>query len=281
MDLPPRAQYDVEAIPDSIEVAPNTDKWTHTICAGLLPFAAAAAGRDPNFKLGEEGSIEDVKKAIAEECVAFQRIDNELRDKLKTLESELRKLYPEADSEFAQLLDRCFEKLGAYRSLYFQQYTGGQYREVLKQIDRLRTLLRHETHGDLTADGAVHNVLRALELLGHVQGFTVARHLSEDEIDQLEATTNELRGHLMQSLPNLKPGHKFHIILKHLVPFARRWKTINLFSEQAIESAHNVINRMATRITSRDKRMKLSLIMRWFKEQNILIDQYGTVSGTE
>ncbi|KAH7697706.1 Protein F16B4.3 [Aphelenchoides avenae] len=246
-----------------------------------MPFAASAAGKDPNFTLDEEGSIEDVAKAITEECITFQRIDHDLRDKLKALEADLRQVYPQADSEFAQLLDRCFEKLGAYRSLYFQQYTGGQYREVLKQIGRLRAELKHETYGNLDADGPVNNVLQALELLGRVQSFMVSRHLTDVEIDQFEDAVNELREHLVQSHPNLKPGHKFHIILKHLVPFARRWKTVNLFSEQAIESAHNVINRMSTRISSRDKRMKLALIMRWFKEQNILIDQYGTVSGTD
>ncbi|KAH7716711.1 Protein Y20F4.5 [Aphelenchoides avenae] len=231
--------------------------------------------------LDAEGSIDDVAKAIAEECITFQRIDHDLRDKLKALEADLRKVYPESDGEFAQLLDRCFEKLGAYRSLYFQQYTGGQYREVLKHIGRLRIELQHATYGNLAEDGGVHNVLRALELLGHVQNFMVARHLTDEEIVQLDNAVTELREHLVQNHPNLKPGHKFHIILKHLVPFARRWKTVNLFSEQAIESAHNVVNRMATRITSRDKRMKLSLIMRWFKEQNILTDQYGTVSGAD
>ncbi|KAH7724579.1 Protein Y20F4.5 [Aphelenchoides avenae] len=163
---------------------------------------------------------------------------------MKALEADLRKIYPKSVSEFGQLLGRSFEKLGAYRSLYFQLYTGGQYREVLKQIDRLRAELKHETYGNLDADSAVNNVLRTeLELLGRVQSFTVARHLTEVETDQLENADDELRDYLVQNHSTLKPGHKFHIILKHLVPFARRWKTVNLFSGQAIESAHNVVNR--------------------------------------
>lgn len=37
---------------------------------------------------------------------------------------------------------------------------------------------------------------------------------------------------------------KFHEICSHVVEFAKRWKTIGLFSEQATEHSHKLVTKM-------------------------------------
>jgi hypothetical protein len=65
-----------------------------------------------------------------------------------------------------------------------------------------------------------------------------------------------------------------HVLVHHVVPFVEQWKTLNYFSEQAIEHAHSVVKGWLRRIVNRDELDQMELIMQWAFERNIIYDMH-------
>ena len=70
----------------------------------------------------------------------------------------------------------------------------------------------------------------------------VARFLTPTEIADLEQNVLNLSDILFLKFKSIPITVKMHDVLVHTVRFVRRFKSIGLFSEQAIESLHQIMN---------------------------------------
>ena len=70
----------------------------------------------------------------------------------------------------------------------------------------------------------------------------LARFLSPVEISDLEQNVINLSTIIFLKFKNKSITIKMHDVLVHMVKFVRKYKTIGLFNEQAIESLHQIMN---------------------------------------
>ena len=70
----------------------------------------------------------------------------------------------------------------------------------------------------------------------------LARFLSPVEIADLEQNVINLSTIIFLKFKNKSITIKMHDVLVHMVKFVRKYKTIGLFNEQAIESLHQIMN---------------------------------------
>lgn len=74
-----------------------------------------------------------------------------------------------------------------------------------------------------------------------------ARLLSDAEVDALCDAATRVSSATRAAYPKTHVQLKIHIIESHLIKFARRWRSVGLFAEDACESIHALINRLNRR----------------------------------
>ena len=70
----------------------------------------------------------------------------------------------------------------------------------------------------------------------------LARFLTDDEISDLEENIVNLSKVIFHKFHDKSITVKMHDILVHTIPFVKQYRSIGLFSEQAIESLHQIMN---------------------------------------
>ncbi|CAD5216223.1 unnamed protein product [Bursaphelenchus xylophilus] len=107
------------------------------------------------------------------------------------------------------------------------------------------------------------------------EDYTQARKFSAVGIEEFKTLIKELTEQLNQHFSHEKPGHKFHQTILHMTDFMDRHKTVNFFSEQAIESTHAMVNRDMLRIKTSDQSRIADSLLRWAHERTVLYDEFG------
>lgn len=128
--------------------------------------------------------------------------------------------YGENYRALCQALSSC----GARRSRYFQTFTGGQVLKVLKSLDRI-----YDRVG-LEKKGIIYDSLCAFRDIN--KSFS-PEFLSEKKICELESSIDTFKKLYVDVVETAYESSKFHEIITHVIEFARKWKTVGLFSEQA------------------------------------------------
>lgn len=99
-----------------------------------------------------------------------------------------------------------------------------------------------------------------LSILSSIFNLTnVARFLNDAEIQQLEELCSKYEQFCKNNSLNNTVTIKSHMLMKHVVPFAKRFKTVGLFSEQSIESMHNFMNQIHRRYNIRSSERAMML----------------------
>ena len=86
------------------------------------------------------------------------------------------------------------------------------------------------------------------EALAEMHPLTRAtRLLTDSEVERLCTLATSIPTLFRTAYPSLSVKLKYHIMEAHLPDFARRWRSIGLFSEDPIEHIHALINRLNRR----------------------------------
>ena len=169
------------------------------------------------------------------------------------------KLEEEADDVTQCLIQEFLESIGVTRQAFgIRTFTGNNIRKILLKVDQIKTFF------DGT-DRAEH-IIKALTKLGEIQGLMKAGFLTDQEINLLEESVVSLGQLVSNHLPELHNLPKLHLLLAHVVPFAKKHHFYGMFSEQGIESLHAVFNSSAEKW----KRMKTADQLKELLKQNIL-----------
>jgi hypothetical protein len=97
-----------------------------------------------------------------------------------------------------------------------------------------------------------------MTVLGKIQGMTIARFLTSNEIDLLDCLIGEFIRIYSSSYPEDNITPKMHWLSSHVMPFVRRHKTWGLISEQSIEAFHALFNKVERRYCNvRDEKIRL------------------------
>ena len=73
------------------------------------------------------------------------------------------------------------------------------------------------------------------------------RLLTNAEVEKLCAAAAAVSSAYRAAYPDVHIQLKIHIIESHLPKFARRWRSVGLFAEDACESMHAIVNRLNRR----------------------------------
>uniref|UniRef100_A0A7E4USB0 Integrase catalytic domain-containing protein n=1 Tax=Panagrellus redivivus TaxID=6233 RepID=A0A7E4USB0_PANRE len=261
---------------------PTTQKTHHTLCLGLS--AKHSAKLPAKYKYADP-TRQKVLSAVIEERKLASKNHTKALKKLNTAHNKLLAKTKAVDnSEYCEVFFDVLSKFGADRKAWHQRFNGAHTRRILSNANKIPSKLVAIIDGVETRltelDPTVADGVKALQLLGEVQEFTRAKKLSRDEIVNLSKKVEVLRYHFRNStLSTLLVGHKAHVILNHMVPMAEKWTTVNYFSEQAIEAAHAEVNRQSARILTRDVQKRLTMIIQWSFEINMVKDEYGTIAS--
>uniref|UniRef100_A0AC34GPY5 Uncharacterized protein n=1 Tax=Panagrolaimus sp. ES5 TaxID=591445 RepID=A0AC34GPY5_9BILA len=120
----------------------------------------------------------------------------------------------------------------------------------------------------------------ALYELALIQDMFKSDILTATEIDQLRDNVYSLEN-IMKQLPEVRVGHKFHLILKHVPSVAARDKIIGFFSEHGIESMHALVNQLMRRLTVRSNETRLERVIQYVNCVAVTRDQYVSLEMLE
>lgn len=235
-------------------------------------FASANASASQKTKLNKECkscTMEPALKIPVTNIIpsSLHVIQGLGQDLIKLLEKEA-KVLSTADNDLCKKLDNVYEKLGASKKPWFQQFTGNHFRLLLTGDGpaRITAVVKASKHFD-----AFHKLLT---LLGQLQGYAKASFLEQADIDEFGVLANNYFNAFRTAFPTQSITSKHHWLVTHVPQFMQRWKFWGLMSEQPIEAMHHQLNKDEKRLCSMKKRsLIVPKMMRLCWLKNTLFDQ--------
>uniref|UniRef100_A0A914Q1U2 Uncharacterized protein n=1 Tax=Panagrolaimus davidi TaxID=227884 RepID=A0A914Q1U2_9BILA len=267
--------------------------WFHSVCLGLTSDQSRIALDVENYD-PQMPTFENILNQIN---VEIEWANSEVQKAEKQLDETLSKLnLPKevTDLPAVNAFFKVFEKFGAYRSLWFQRFTGNQIQQILKSTiptekrpytlrsklleeDEIKGLLERGKPG---FDEEFSQGLEALRVLGDIQSIFSSKTLSGDEILELKRSIHLLKN-IMKGLKTVKVSHKFHLLLEHVPQIAERDLTIGFFSEHGLESLHAHVNALMKRLTVRKNENKFERILQLVNAATVNRDEHGDLLETD
>ena len=167
---------------------------------------------------------------------------------------------------FEAALDWSLKQQNCEPQIYFggTTFIGRHCATILGNVDRFfADVIFAAVLDEPQAEAFRDKFKRLMELLG-VINHTIRRCTTDlmEEIDEMEEAICEFSALYRKTFPEkacVTP--KRHLLEAHIVEFARRWGTVGLFSEEAVESIHALINRVLLRYTAiRDREKKMRCV---------------------
>uniref|UniRef100_A0AC35GBR4 Uncharacterized protein n=1 Tax=Panagrolaimus sp. PS1159 TaxID=55785 RepID=A0AC35GBR4_9BILA len=265
--LPERVTHTAQDIPFILKCKKNK-QFYHTICVGMNTETAKNQ-KKRQFEANEV-DFNTIKKAIEEEVKeAGVKVVN-IREKLNN--EFYKNMAPEKESKYVKVLESIFKGFGATKQMYFQEYTGNHIRLIVKNAGKIfEKLIDPETKRNI-GNEKIRACCVALDILKRIQDKTEARLLEESEIDEVEKQIDLYRGHMQKHFPNLSICHKNHKLLRHVAPYAKKWKTIGFFTEAPIEHQHKINKDRLRLIATNDEFKKCEFLLKSSWEKNFIVD---------
>jgi hypothetical protein len=169
--------------------------------------------------------------------------------------------------ERVKALEECYKRLGVTKQAWYQKLTGNCMRLLLTNDS---PVILHQ----FIAESPLSRHLTALlRCLGAIQDATKADFLEDDEIDELDSAIKTFSRDWKKVAGEENVTPKLHWLVAHVVPFARKWRTWGLMSEQSIEHLHHKFNVDEARFASiRNKGARLKRILEQSCLRNALFD---------
>uniref|UniRef100_A0A914WYH0 Uncharacterized protein n=1 Tax=Plectus sambesii TaxID=2011161 RepID=A0A914WYH0_9BILA len=184
--------------------------------------------------------VVDVAKMNAEK--AQKALDEQL-EKQSEMECRLalvKDIVINKNGPYSQRLAQALEELGVEVQAYHSCTFVGNHMHKMLQGDgpsRLAGALDDDSEDKAKFE-------RLFTSLGRVQSCFKASLLNEDEIAELEQSCEQFACDVKELLLDESVTPKIHFLVAHLPTFARRYNTLDLLSEQSLESLHAKVNRL-------------------------------------
>ncbi|CAI2350405.1 unnamed protein product [Caenorhabditis sp. 36 PRJEB53466] len=144
------------------------------------------------------------------------------------------------------------------KSYHGGSFTGNDIKTILQpeNVAKILNVFPHNCDEAKELREMMHHMSRIMSL-------SVARELSDSEIDNLEENINNLVQKLKKAYPEDGVTPKLHLLAVHVVPFVRQFRTWGMTSEQAVEHLHSIIRKLELEtLPIKDQSLRYTTIMR-------------------
>lgn len=237
----------------------NEEFTSKNLCNKWLCLSCSKNVKDKNMLLQYiKSKLERKKKEESDLQIKTINIEKEL-------EAAERILFNKEGPSSKKLLESLKELKVDLQSYHSGSFVGNHICKMLKKTDTVDGpfILTECLSSRPDSRRQYYNLLCLLSSIFNLTN--VARFLNKEEIIEL---TNNCKLYEEFSTINFKDKTvtvKAHMLMKHVSPFAIKFNTVGLFSEQSIESMHNFMNQIHRRYNIRGDERSMMLA---FEQQN-------------
>uniref|UniRef100_A0A914YI01 Uncharacterized protein n=1 Tax=Panagrolaimus superbus TaxID=310955 RepID=A0A914YI01_9BILA len=234
------------------------------------------------FCIGFHGNRLRIQCRLVREYLRRNQLATYLQSSLTKKQEHLRKLIKSASKREKKLEKAIISKanihgpnmrqyygildgLGVARNAWFGNFNGNQARKVMTKTEKFDQLEA------ANASPRIRHLITSIKKLGNLQNYTAAKFLTEQQIEDVKALTEDFVKHMVENLGETNVTPKAHFIL-HLQEHAEIYKTLGLLSEQAIEALHALVNLIYSRASFFNKEDRDAWVMKYIFRQNIIKD---------
>lgn len=158
-------------------------------------------------------------------------------------------------------LEKFLQRIGVQRQAYYSgAFVGNHVHILLNNLDGLWDAMRSAANDATPIEGEETPRAKVDEIIERVrpfwENFSVLHRecrknkvLTDAEVETLcKAAAGMVRG-ARRAFPEKHLELKLHVIESHLVEFVKTWRSAGLFIEDAIESLHNLVNKLNRRFS--------------------------------
>ncbi len=248
---------------DTLITCIECNKSHHPRCIGMTEndYMAWIQDKVPFSCIFCQKSIKTVANYTSELRERKVSTENELeqaKEILKAATSKLKEVYKEVEAHTGPIEKKLLQNLddiGVQRQAYHSHsFVGNHCVKILKNISKI--IVDDLSREDSDKFEQLFTKFRDIYSLASLNRF-----LTEEEIIDLCKKCYQFGEWFPQTFPDESITIKLHHLIFHVPEFAKRWKTVGLFSEQDAESIHAKCNSLhRTFCTTRNQGKQLQLV---------------------
>ncbi|CAO4374138.1 unnamed protein product [Caenorhabditis nigoni] len=222
----------------------------HAVCCGIWSEDEYLMTRDPSVVVQcwscEGVAVRGIIQLCDEQSTDLKNVHDELQESFKDLveTNDYRTQFWKGNGLLRKELENSWKRNGADMCAFKQDFNG----------NHIAKLLRPESIDDycsiFTPSSKLESMKSFLIHLGKIQQLCVARDLNAEEMDEMDACINICWERVREFAEDMNMTPKLHILVEHVMPYVRRFRTLGKMSEQSIESFHALYNRLQDRFKS-------------------------------
>uniref|UniRef100_A0AC35TT87 YqaJ domain-containing protein n=1 Tax=Rhabditophanes sp. KR3021 TaxID=114890 RepID=A0AC35TT87_9BILA len=149
-------------------------------------------------------------------------------------------------SEWLKTFDINVKSTKAKASKHWQTFSGNNVSKILNKVE---LLFVNFDEMNLAGKEVLDGYKKIFEALKEVKSYSVARELNPMEIECAIKATDRFKKAISSKTLGLTVQPKAHLLATHMPEQIKKYKSLNYFSEQPIESLHALINRNMIRVS--------------------------------
>ncbi|PIC47986.1 hypothetical protein B9Z55_007137 [Caenorhabditis nigoni] len=237
----------------------------HAVCCGIWSEDEYLMTRDPSVVVQcwscEGVAVRGIIQLCDEQSIDLKNVQDELQESFKFVDTEFfiivrnvfrdlvetndyRTQFWKGNGLLRKELENGWKRNGADMCAFKQDFDGNHIAKLLKpeSIDDYCSVF--------TPSSKLESMKSFLIHLGKIQQLCVARDLNAEEMDEMDACINICWERVREFAEDMNMTPKLHILVEHVMPYVRRFRTLGKMSEQSIESFHALYNRLQDRFKS-------------------------------
>uniref|UniRef100_A0AC35TZF1 DBD_Tnp_Mut domain-containing protein n=1 Tax=Rhabditophanes sp. KR3021 TaxID=114890 RepID=A0AC35TZF1_9BILA len=149
-------------------------------------------------------------------------------------------------SEWLKTFDINVKSTKAKASKHWQTFSGNNVSKILNKVE---LLFVNFDEMNLADKEVLDGYKKIFEALKEVKSYSVARQLNPMEIECAIKATDRFKKAISSKTLGLTVQPKAHLLATHMPEQIKKYRSLNYFSEQPIESLHGLVNRNMIRVS--------------------------------
>uniref|UniRef100_A0A914DRD3 Uncharacterized protein n=1 Tax=Acrobeloides nanus TaxID=290746 RepID=A0A914DRD3_9BILA len=261
----------------------STQDWIQCSGKGCQTCECLRQGRKKKQEVIQPRSLNKkltrFEQLLKEDFRIFDNKIEQLLVKKSELETDLRAKIIDIDNRLGtetQKFHKQLQLIGIVERDFFQQFTGNHLRKIMENIAFIIQPLSPE----LQEMDEIKSSCYALQKMAAIQNLTASKFMNKNEIIQFSVLRLDLLNHMKEYFPNVSIGSLAHIFFRHSEELVGVFQNLQIMTEQSIESLHHIFELEKQRTTIKDNFLKISRVMRWQYEKNLLSDCHESTQIT-
>uniref|UniRef100_A0AC35TKK5 DNA helicase n=1 Tax=Rhabditophanes sp. KR3021 TaxID=114890 RepID=A0AC35TKK5_9BILA len=172
-------------------------------------------------------------------------------------------------SEWLKTFDINVKSTKAKASKHWQTFSGNNVSKILNKVE---LLFANFDEMNLADKEVLDGYKKIFEALKEVKSYSVARQLNPVEIECVIKAIDRFKKTISSKTLGLTVQPKAHLLATHMPEQIKKYKSLNYFSEQPIESLHALINRNMIRVSGLSDSESLKYLIHFQNQRSSFYD---------